>query len=195
MCGILASILIAGCSDAPPRPLHLSPPPTHSSAPTTTAAEPPLPRQIPVSVASTDAEVLAAATNAYTGYVMLVDRLMHRTETNLALVLDRTTPAFGASDVRDGRAWLAKPQRLIGNTLVSHFYLIDRANSHGRVTATLIACVDTTQSKVVDRKGITIVGESVQDRKTFLIELRERTTGVSELLIDSNTADAVVDRC
>ncbi|NEM90843.1 hypothetical protein [Galbitalea soli] len=189
------ALLLQGCTDAPPRPLHLTPAATHTIASATTAAEPPLPRQLPVSVASTDAEVLAAATNAYTGYVLAAERLMHGSDTDLQILRDWTTTKFGDSEIEGTRAWLAKGKRLVGASVVSDFHLLDRQSKGGVVIAVVFSCVDLSHTRVVTKTVQPTARPSDTTKLTMQVSVRQSQPGVARLAVDGVVALAKVDRC
>ncbi|NEM90846.1 hypothetical protein [Galbitalea soli] len=195
VCGILASILIAGCSDAPPRPLHLSPPPTHSITPTTNPAEPPLPRQIPVSVASTDADVFAAAAAAYTGYVKVDEELLKDSKLPASAMLGWTTPQFGASEIREVSKSRDAGRRLVGNLSVSEFHLLSRKNVDGRVRAVLFACADASHSKYLESNGRNARPADAALRIAVKVDLRQLNAGSANLLVNDVIGVARVGKC
>lgn len=189
------ALLLQGCTDAPPRPLHLTPAPTHSNPPATNTAEPPLPRQIPVSIVSTDAEVFAAATAAYSGYIRLDEELLKDRNLPPEAMLRWTTPDFGASEMRELRRSRAAGGHLVGKLFVSGFYLLSRQNAGGKVRALLFACADASQSRFLDSNG-----RNARDPKSALrvaveVDLRQMAAGTSPLVVNGVDGVARVGKC
>ncbi|NEM90841.1 hypothetical protein [Galbitalea soli] len=148
MGGILASILLAGCSDAPPRPLHLTPAPTHTAE----QQVPPAPREI--SLRSTDSEVLASATAAFSGYVAASDQLSANPHLGLRTLAPWVTHDMYLAESADFDRSVKSGERLVGATRLSQFVVQGKPRQMGtELLVNLFVCMDISDVAHVGASG------------------------------------------
>ncbi|NEM90848.1 hypothetical protein [Galbitalea soli] len=146
-------------------------------------------------MASTDAEVLAAATNAYTGFVMIEDRLLQNSREPAGSLMAWATPQFGASEQRELQKARNAGEHLVGRLYVSGFDLLSRKNVAGAVRAKLFACADATHSQYLDSNGRNARNPKSALRVAVEVDLRQLVVGASPLLVNGVDGVARVGRC
>ena len=153
----------------------------------------PSPHVIPTSAPSTkpvfasDAEALAAAKKAFTGYVGASDAIGSDGGKNPQRIAKWVTPTRLKIEVKAFDKFAATGERLDGASVISHFELQEADQSpSGKVTLTTYACDDVSGSRLIDSSGSDITPSARADVVPLQVHFQNVSNGSQVLVVEGS---------
>jgi hypothetical protein len=161
---VLVALVLGGCVRQPPPVVPTS---TPSVAP----------------VFATDADALAAAKTAYTGYLAVTDLVGNQGGSDATRIAPFVTSAWLPHELGDYRALAKLGESFDGRSRWTYFKIQDRSQSaSGIAEVHAYVCVDVSKSVLLDSKGRDITPKNRVDFFPSVVDLQGRTSGSSVLL-------------
>jgi hypothetical protein len=172
-----AVLVLAGCVQPPP---HVIPTSEPSTAP----------------VFASDAEALAAAKKAYTGYLTASDQIGNDGGANAQRVSPWVTKDRVAVEVKQFKDFAKTGNHFEGSSTFSNLRLQQVTQSpNGAVVVSAYACDDVSKSRIIDPSGADITPPTRKDVDPIQIEFRNSKPGSKTLLVEGSTLWSGNDFC
>ena len=171
--GVLA---LAGCVQPPPRVIPTSEP---SMAP----------------VFASDADALAAAKKAFTGYLLASDSIAHSGGVNVDPLVDLDSPNQFARDKKTFATLHAASEHTSGQSSYSHFTLqSNESTGRGLVEIVAYACIDISNTQLLDAGG-NLINSSRPSGAPLVLTFKNATSGSKSLVLDGSVTWQGQDFC
>jgi hypothetical protein len=162
----------------------------------------PTPRVIPTSqpsvtpVFASDADALAAAEKAYTGYLAASDAIGNDGGKDPERIASWVTPGRVATEVKQFNDFAKTGDHLEGASRYSDFTLqqIEQSSS-GKVTLSAYVCDDVSHSRLLDATGKDVTPVTRQDIIPIQVQFQNSSAASSELLVGGSTPWSGSDFC
>ena len=156
------------------------------------AADPkPAPRSNPPAAApvfASDEEALAAATEAYEGYVKTADQIVRDGGSDPSRISEYVSDDLAASEVASFASLKDRSLRGVGETSYANFSLQQvSTDPSDKEIVTAYVCSDLSETDVVDDTGESVVDPDRPDRTAFVITFDLSSVDPSALVVSSIT--------
>jgi hypothetical protein len=165
---LLGTLSLAGCAAAP------SPKPSAS-----TATDAP--------VFASDADALAAATEAYAAYLLVIDAMLSNGGGDTSGLAGVATEDAFAAEIKTARLYSERNYRSVGSSSFDSVQLQTvEDDGHGIAIVSTYLCSDVMSVDVVDSAGSSVVPEERVDRFPLQVTFQNANANSARLLISSS---------
>lgn len=174
---VAATLALSGCGEP--------------SAPVIPTAQPSV-----VPVFATDADALAAAKKAYTGYLAASDEIGDEGGAHPERIAPWVTKSRIRVETNQFNALAKSGVHFVGDSTFSDFRLQDLTQSErGSVSLAAYVCDNVGNSRVIDANGTDVTPSDRKDLIPIQVQFRNLEAGASRLVVEGSTVWAGRDFC